>query len=58
MKIKCREGMMQVQLAERVDITSQYVNRIVKKQDGIMNKTFVAMMERLGYDIELSYVKR
>lgn len=50
--------MMQVQLAERVDITSQYVNRIVKKQDGIMNKTFVAMMERLGYDIELSYVKR
>lgn len=58
MKIKCREGMMQVQLAERVDTTSQYVNRIVKKQDGVMNKTFVAMMERLGYDIELSYVKR
>jgi hypothetical protein len=34
------------------------VNRIIKKQDGVVNKTFVQMMEALGYDIELIYVKR
>lgn len=46
--------MTQAQLAERVDTTSHYVNRIVK----VVNKTFVTMMERLEYDIELTYVKR
>ncbi len=50
--------MTQAQLAERVETTSQYVNRIVKKQGRAVNKTFVAMMGRLGYDIELTYVKR
>ena len=34
------------------------VNRIIKKQDGVVNKTFVQMLEALGYDIELTYVKR
>lgn len=50
--------MMQAQLAERVDATSHYVNRIVKKQGGVVNKTFVTIMVRLEYDIELTYVKR
>lgn len=55
MKIKCIEkGIKQVQLSERVDTTSQYVNRNVKKQDEVVNKIFVAMMERLGDDIELT----
>ena len=34
------------------------MNRIVKKKDGVVNKTFVQMMEALGYDIELIYTKR
>lgn len=58
-KVKCIEaGKTQVQLAEEIGTTSQYVNRIIKKKDGIVNKTFVQMMEKLGYDIELTYVKR
>jgi plasmid maintenance system antidote protein VapI len=58
-KVKCiEEGITQARLAEKVKTTSQYVNRIVKKQDGVVNKTFVDMMEKLGYDIELTYVKR
>ena len=37
--VKCIEqGMTQAQWVEKVEITSQYVNRIVKKQDGVMNK--------------------
>ena len=58
-KVKWLEaGMTQMQLGEKINSTGQYVNRIIKKKDGIVNKTFVEMMEALGYDIELSYVKR
>ncbi|RDY21430.1 helix-turn-helix domain-containing protein [Criibacterium bergeronii] len=58
-KIKCLEaGLTQNQLGEAIDSTGQYVNRIIKKKDGIVNKTFVDMLEALGYDIELTYVKR
>lgn len=58
-KVKCIEnGTTQAQLAETIGTTSQYVNRIIKKQDGIVNKMFVQMMEALGYDVELTYVKR
>ena len=58
-KVKCIEaGKTQVQLAEEIGTTSQYVNQIIKKKDGVVNKTFVQMMEKLGYDIELNYVKR
>jgi len=51
-------GTTQAQLAEIIGTTGQYVNRIIKKQDGVVNKTFVQMLEALGYDIELTYVKR
>lgn len=58
-KVKCLEAdMTQQQLGEKVGTTGQYVNRIIKKKEGLVNKTFVQMMEALGYDIELTYVKR
>ena len=58
-KVKCIEaGKTQAQLGEAVGTTGQYVNCIIKKQDGLVNKTFVQMMDALGYDIELTYVKR
>ena len=58
-KVKCIEsGKTQVQIAEEINTTSQYVNRVIKKKDGVVNKTFVQMLEALGYDIELTYVKR
>lgn len=58
-KVKCVEqGITQLTVAERIGTTGQYVNRIVKKKDGIMNKTFVEIMEALGYDIELTYIPR
>ena len=58
-KVKCIENeTTQAQLAEDIGTTGQYVNRIIKKKDGVVNKTFVQMMESLGYDIELTYVKR
>lgn len=58
-KIKCIEaGKTQAQLGEVIGTTGQYVNHIIKKQDGIVNKTFVQMMDALGYDVELIYVKK
>lgn len=58
-KVKCIEnGKTQAQLAEDIQTTKSYVNRVIKKPNGVVNNTFVQMMEVLGYDIELTYVKR
>jgi hypothetical protein len=58
-KVKCIEAdMTQAKLGEEVGTTGQYVNRLIKKGDSIVNKTFVQMLEVLGYDIQLTYVKR
>ena len=58
-KVKCIENnITQAQIAEDIQTTKSYVNRIIKKKDGVVNNTFVKMMEALGYDIELTYVKR
>ena len=58
-KVKCIEnGTTQAKVAEDIETTKSYVNRIIKKTDGVVNKTFVQMMEALGYDIELVYIKR
>jgi len=57
-KVKCIEkGITQAQLAEKVGTTSSYVNRIIKGGD-VVNNTFVQMMDRLGYDIELKYIEK
>ena len=58
-KVKCLEAnKTQAQVGAEVGTTGQYVNRVIKKKDGIVNKTFVQILETLGYDIELTYVKR
>ena len=58
-KVKCiEESKTQAKLAEELSTTRSYVSRLIKTPEKIINKTFVAMMEALGYDIEQSYVKR
>ena len=58
-KVKCIEaGLTQAELGTQIGSSGQYVNRIIKKHEGIINKTFVEMMDALGYDIELTYVKK
>ena len=58
-KTKCLEARMtQKEVAEEIGTTGQYVSRVLKKQDTIVNRTFVSMMEALGYDIELTYIRR
>lgn len=58
-KIKClEEGTTQAELAEKIGTSAPYVSRIINKPDGVVNKTFVQMLEGLGYDIRLVYEKR
>ena len=58
-KVKCIENeTTQAELAENIGTTASYVNRVIKKRDGVVNNTYVKMMEALGYDIELTYVKK
>lgn len=58
-KIKCLEGdTTQEKLAEAVGTSAPYVSRLINNQEKIVNKTYIAMLENLGYDIELHYIKR
>lgn len=45
-KVKCIEnGTTQAQIAEGIQTTKSYVNRMIKKPNGVVNNTFVQMME-------------
>ena len=58
-KVKCVENRItQAKIAKDIGITRSYVNRVIKKPVGVINNTYVKMMEALGYDIELTYVKK
>ena len=48
----------QTKIAENIGTSPSYVNKIIRSKEPIMNKTFLAMMEDLGFDVELNYVKR
>ena len=58
-KTKCiEESRTQAQVAENIGTSPSYVNKIVRNKEQIVNKTFLAMMEELGYDVRLTYEKR
>lgn len=51
-------GLTQTEVAEKVGVSLAYVNRIAKGREQIVSKTFIKIMERLGYDVRLVYEKR
>lgn len=58
-KVKLLEaGLTQEQLGTKVGTTGQYINRVLKKKDTILNRTFVQMLEVLGYDVQIVYVPK
>lgn len=58
-KVRCIEKKtIQAELAKEISIMPSYVNRLIRKNENVVNKTFLAMMEALGDDVKLTYVKR
>jgi hypothetical protein len=58
-EVKCIEGdVTQAKLAEEIGTSAPYVSRLIRNNEKIVNKTFLQLMEKLGYDVELTYVKR
>ena len=58
-KMRCIEkATTQSKIAKNIGTSPSYVNKIVRSKEQIVNKTFLAMMEDLGFDVELHYVKR
>ena len=58
-KVKCIEGdVTQAKLAEEIGTSAPYVSRLIRNNERIVNKTFIQLMEKLGYDVELTYVRR
>ena len=51
-------GLTQTEVAEKVGVSLAYVNRITKSREQIVNKTFIKIMDELGYDVELTYKKK
>ena len=51
-------GQTQTEVAEKLGVSLSYVNRITKGREQIVNKTFVKMMDELGYDVEITHIKK
>ena len=52
------EGITQKELAWQIGVSLPYVNRITRGREQLVNKTFLKMMDELGYDVELTYKKK
>ncbi|MBR6406574.1 MAG: helix-turn-helix transcriptional regulator [Lachnospiraceae bacterium] len=52
------DGITHTDVAERIGVSLPYVNRIIKGREQIVNKTFVKMLDELGYDVVLTYEKK
>ena len=58
-KMRCIEqSTTQSKIAEHIGTSPSYVNKIVRSKEQIVNKTFLAIMEDLGFDVQLTYLKR
>ena len=58
-KTMCIEsGITQAKLANFLGITPAYINRVIRQKETVVNRTFTRLIEALGYDIQITYVKR
>ena len=56
--MKTRLEEEQKELAWQIGVSLPYVNRITRGREQLVNKTFLKMMDELGYDVELTYKKK
>ena len=56
-KLLIDEDMTQAEMAVKAGTSAQYANRLLNSKD-VVNGMFVKLVEAMGYDIEIRYVKR
>ena len=56
-KLCIDENTTLTELANQVGTTKQYVSRLLVNNN-LVNKMFVRLVEELGYDIEIQFIKR
>jgi len=49
--------MIQAKIAEEIGTSPQYVSRLIRNNHKIVNQTFIRVMEKLGYDVKVTYEK-
>ena len=52
------DGITQTEIAEKLGVSLPYVNRIIRGREQIVNKTFIKILDELGYDVELTYKRK
>lgn len=52
------DGITQTKVAEKISVSLPYVNRITRGREQIVNKTFVKILDELGYDVVLTYERK
>ncbi len=52
------DGVTQTEIAERIGVSLPYVNRVIRGREQIVSKTFIRILDKLGYDAELTYKKK
>ena len=52
------EGITQKEFAGQIGVSLSYVNRITRGREQLVNKTFLKMLDELGFDVELTYKKK
>ena len=58
-KMRCiEESKTQAQIAAKIGSSPSYINKIVRNKENVVNKTFLAVMEELGYDVRLVYERK
>ena len=58
-KTKCiEESKTQLAIAQELGTSPAYISRIVNSKEQIVNKTFLRMLESLGYNVRLTYEKQ
>lgn len=45
-------------MAQMVGTSAPYISGSINKKERIINKVFVDMLNKLGYDVQLAYAKK
>lgn len=57
-KLIIDEGVSQKELADRLNTQKQYINRVINNTTQPISKPFMAILDALGYDVKIEYIKR